>query len=96
MLVAVYLFRRATAGERAMSAAQLVASAFGIDAGLLGFEHGYFETLQGSITPGGAFITAIGPPCQAATARHGCEPAITLLPNLLFTGMVARALPWWS
>lgn len=34
-------------------------------------------------------ISAIGPLCQAAKAQNGCEPAMTLIPNLLVTGIVA-------
>lgn len=38
-------------------------SAFGAGAGMLGLEHGFFETQQGSATPGGLVIHAIGSPC---------------------------------
>jgi len=53
------------------SAARIVASALGVFAGLFGMEHGYFETLQGNVAPGGIYLLAIGPPCQANTVWHG-------------------------
>jgi hypothetical protein len=56
------------------SAIRSVASALGLFAGLLGMEHGYFEALQGNVAPGGIYLLAIVPPCQASTAWHGCEP----------------------
>ena len=40
------------------SATRAVASLFGVLAGLLGMEHGYFETLQGNVAPGSIMIHA--------------------------------------
>jgi hypothetical protein len=76
-------------GGRRMSAVRVVALAFGIGAGLLGLLHGYFESLQGSVAPTGLMTSAIGPPCQPATAWHACEPALTVIPNFLVTGLLA-------
>jgi hypothetical protein len=75
-----------------VSAARIMAAAFGIGAGLLGLEHGLFETRQGSATPGGLVIHAIGPPCQPHTAWHGCEPALTIIPSFAATGIAAMLL----
>ena len=73
-----------------MNKATRMAAAFlGVYAGLLGMEHGLFETLQGSAPSGGLMINAIGPPCQPDTAWHACLPAMTLIPNLLITGVLA-------
>jgi len=73
-----------------VSLARVAASAIGVYAGLLGLEHGIFETLQGNIRPGKLMIYAIGaPPCQPAAVWHGCEPAMTLVPNYLTTGVLA-------
>jgi hypothetical protein len=70
--------------------AKVAASTIGIFAGVLGVEHGFFETLQGSVRPGGIMIYAIGvPPCQPDAVWHGCEPAMTLIPNFLITGFLA-------
>jgi hypothetical protein len=71
------------------SATRIVASTFGVLAGLLGIEHGYFETLQGNGAPGGMYILAMGPPCQTNKIWHGCEPAMTIIPNFFVTGVLA-------
>lgn len=76
-------------GARAVSATRVIASVFGVLAGILGVEHGYFETLQGNVAPGGIGINAIGPPCQPDQVWHGCEPAMTIIPNFLVTGILA-------
>ena len=71
------------------SATRIVASTVGVLAGLLGMEHGYFETLQGNVTPGSILIFAMGPPCQATRVWNGCEPAMTIMPNFFVTGVLA-------
>ena len=78
-------------GEMKVSnnATRIVASTFGILAGLLGIEHGYFETLQGNSAPGGIYILAMGPPCQTTKAWHACEPAMTIIPNYFISGAFA-------
>ena len=75
-----------------LSAARVVATAFGIGAGLFGLEHGFFETQQGNIAPSGLVISAIGPPCEPASAWHACEPALTLVPSFLVTGVLAMVV----
>lgn len=61
----------------------------GIYAGLLAIQHGISEIMQGSRVPEGLLINAIGPPCQPEAAWHACFPALTLIPNLLVTGIAA-------
>jgi hypothetical protein len=51
------------ADAKKVSAARIIAVAFGTGAGLLGLEHGLSETRQGGATPGGLVIDAIGPLC---------------------------------
>ena len=68
---------------------RMTASFLGIYAGLLGMQHGIFETLQGPRDPGGVMIQAIGAPCQPEMVWHACYPAMTLIPNLLISGIVA-------
>lgn len=75
-----------------MSAARIMAAAFGIGAGLLGLEYGFFETQQGSGTSRGLIIDAIGSPFQPHTAWHGCEPALTVIPSFAATGIAAMLL----
>jgi hypothetical protein len=58
-------------------------------AGLLGMEHGFFETLQGNLTPPSVVISAMGPPCQANRVWNGCEPAMTIIPSFFVTGVLA-------
>jgi hypothetical protein len=71
------------------STTRTVTSALGIIAALLGMEHGYFETLQGPISPGSILISAFGSPCQPKMIWHNCEPAMTVIPNLFVTGIAA-------
>jgi hypothetical protein len=71
------------------SATRLTAMALGIVTGIAGMEHGLFELLQGNVTTNGLVIEAIGP-----TQRFwelGTEPAFTVLPNFLVTGILAIA-----
>ena len=70
------------------SATRGAASTVGVLAGLLGLEHGYFETLQGNVAPSGIGIVAIGPPCQASRAWHACEPAMTIMPTFFVAGVL--------
>jgi hypothetical protein len=39
--------------------------------------------------PQGRLINSMGPPCQPETVWHACEPAITILPSFLITGILA-------
>jgi hypothetical protein len=72
-----------------ISATRVTALIFGIASGLLGLEHGYYETLQGNVKPDGLLIRAMGAPCQVVTSPVGCEPAMIILPSFLVTGMLA-------
>ncbi len=74
---------------RNVSATHVVAATLGVFGGLLSLEHGYFELLQGNAAPGGILISAIGPPCELSRAWHACEPALTLVPSLAITGVLA-------
>jgi hypothetical protein len=61
----------------------------GIYAGVITIQHGIFEIFQGNTAPDGLMFNAIGPPCQPETVWHACFPALTLIPNLLVTGIAA-------
>jgi len=74
------------------SATRIVASSFGIIAGVAGLEHGYFEILQGSTRPAGLMILSMGPPCVPEKIWNACEPAMTILPNYRITGILAVIL----
>ena len=69
-----------------------VATWLGISAGIAGLEHGYYEILQGSTRPPGVMITSMGPPCDPEVVWNACEPAMTILPNFLLTGILALLL----
>jgi len=73
-------------------ATRVVAAVMGVIAGLAGMEHGYFEILQGNTRPSGLMIASIGPPCVPEQVWNTCEPALTILPNFLITGILAAAL----
>ena len=70
-------------------ATRTVAAWFGIAAGTAGIEHGYFEILQGNTKPEGVMIESMGPPCVPVEVWNSCEPAMTIIPNFLITGILA-------
>ncbi len=61
----------------------------GLYAGLIAIQHGILAMLQGCRAPDGLMFNAIGPPCQPEAVWHACFPAMTLIPNLLITGITA-------
>jgi hypothetical protein len=69
------------------SATRTVVSTFGLLAGLAGIEHGVGEIFQGSVGPEGPVIES-WPHSKAFEILAG-EPAMTVIPNLLVTGIVA-------
>jgi hypothetical protein len=73
-------------------ATKTVTSWLGIAAGIAGVEHGYFEILQGHVRPEGLMIVSMGPPCDPEVAWNICEPAMTILPSFLITGILAVIL----
>ncbi len=81
-------------------ATKTTAAWLGIAAGAAGIEHGIFEILQGSTRPEGVVINSIGPPCNPEQVWNACEPAMTLIPNFLVTGILAvvfgLAVMLWS
>jgi hypothetical protein len=78
------------------SGTKVLATVFGTIAGAAGMEHGTFETLQGDVEPGGLVIASMGPPCQADGVWHGCEPAMTIIPSFLVTGILGLAVLVWA
>jgi len=73
-------------------ATRVVASLFGIFAGFGGPEHGYFEILQGNVRPDSLMIAAMGPPCDPEKVWNLCEPAMTVIPSFLVTGILATVI----
>lgn len=73
-------------------AARITAASFGIFAGFGGLEHGYFEILQGNVRPESIIIASMGAPCVPEEIWNACEPAMTIIPNFLVTGILAIVL----
>jgi hypothetical protein len=69
------------------NATKVTVSTFGALAGLVGIEHGIGETLQGNIAPEGIMILSW--PESAFFSVLAGEPAMTIVPNLLVTGILA-------
>jgi hypothetical protein len=86
------------AGPTKARAMRVVISIFGILAGLAAIEHGIGEISQGSTRPAGLLIQS-WPDIEAFAILAG-EPALTVLPNLLLSGVltviIALALAVWS
>jgi hypothetical protein len=70
-------------------ATRVVAALFGVFAGFGGPEHGYFEILRGHGRPDSLVIAAMGPPCEPEKVWNLCEPAMTVVPSYLVTGILA-------
>lgn len=66
---------------------RLFVSVMGAWMGLAGIEHGIGEILQGNVIPEGIMILSW--PDSAFFQNLSGEPAMTIVPNLLFTGILA-------
>jgi hypothetical protein len=73
-------------------ATKTVATWLGVVAGIAGLEHGYFEFLQGNTPTTGLAFLSWGPPCVPEEIWHACEPAMSIIPNFLITGIMAMLL----
>jgi hypothetical protein len=69
------------------NATKIFTSTFGTIMTLAGLEHGIGEVLQGNVAPGGLMF----PSWPNSTFFHslGGEPAMSVIPNLLVTGILA-------
>ncbi len=80
------------------NATRTFASTFGAIMALAGIEHGIGEVLQGSVAPSGVMFPSW--PDSAFFRSLSGEPAMTVIPNLLVTGvlavLVSLALLVWS
>lgn len=79
-------------------ATRITLSSFGVLAGIAGLEHGIGEVLQGPVDPGGLMFLSW--PETPFFSVHSGEPAMSLLPNLLLSGilsiLLSLALMAWS
>ena len=71
-------------------AIKVLSSTTGILSNLYGLEHGIFEILQGNTAPDSPIIDAIGPANEFFPGAM--EPAFTVIPNFLITGIIAVIL----
>ena len=69
------------------NATRVFASTFGAIFALAGIEHGIGEMFQGNVAPSGIMILSW--PESAFFRSLGGEPAMTIIPNLLITGILA-------
>lgn len=69
------------------NATRMTISTFGGLVGLMGMEHGLGEILQGNIKPNGLMILSW--PDSAFFQILGGEPAMTIVPNMLVSGILA-------
>jgi hypothetical protein len=72
------------------NATKTMVSSLGVVMGLAGVEHGIGEILQGSTAPSGLLFPSW--PESAFFRSVGGEPAMTVIPNLLVTGILAILL----
>ena len=81
--------------ERSMSfynlnAIRVIATTVGVIFGLAGFNHGFFEFLQGNTSTNGLIIQAIGEAQRFWPL--GTEEAFTIIPNFMISGLLSMAL----
>lgn len=76
--------------HRRVDAVKTTAVVYGVYAGILGMEHGFLEILQGNTTPRGVGIMAAGG--TGLPFPFGHEPAMTVIPNFLATGIAATTV----
>jgi hypothetical protein len=69
-----------------INATRVVASSFGVLAGLAGLIAGFFEVLQGNVVPDGYWISYIGP--EYSMWQDSTYDAFTIIPNLTVTGIL--------
>jgi hypothetical protein len=72
---------------RRVNGTRNVVASFGILCGITGIIAGFFETLQGNIAPSGFVISTIG--SNYIMADDFTYFAVTVIPNLLVTGILA-------
>jgi len=74
------------------AATRVVVSSLGALLGVSSIDHGVLEMMQGNGLTPGYFVKALGPGHSWTLWVHGSEPAFTLVPNFLLTGMLATSM----
>ncbi|HWI63329.1 MAG TPA: hypothetical protein VNT75_15940 [Symbiobacteriaceae bacterium] len=70
-------------------AVRVTVSVFGLVTGFSAIQHGYYELIQGHVRPVSLMINSYGPPCRPDAVWHGCEPAMTVIPDFFWTGILS-------
>ncbi len=73
-------------------ATKTVTTWLAVVAGIAGLEHGYFALNQGNTPIPDLAFPSWGPPCVPEEIWHACEPAMSIIPNFLITGILAMLL----
>ncbi|NCC31132.1 MAG: hypothetical protein EOM24_03800 [Chloroflexia bacterium] len=73
-------------------ATRTTATWLGVVGGIAGLEHGYFAFIQGNTPIPSLAFPSWGPPCVPEESWHACEPAMSIIPNFLITGILAMLL----
>jgi hypothetical protein len=81
-------------------ATRVIASTLGVLVGVGSIDHGLLEIMQGNRPTPGLIMNALGPGYRWTVWKEGGEAAFTLVPNFLWTGLLATllgvALICWS
>lgn len=73
-----------------LNATRIIVTTIGVIFGLAGFNHGFFEFLQGNTPTDGLIIQAIGEAQRFWPL--GTEEAFTIIPNFLISGILSMVL----
>ena len=73
-----------------VNATRVIATTVGVLFGIAGFNHGFFEFLQGNKPTNGLVIHAIGEAQRFWVL--GTEDALTIIPNFMISGVLSMAL----
>ena len=73
-------------------ATAVVVSTLGVLVGIGSINHGVLEAVQGNRPTPGLIINALGPGYHWTVWTQGGEPAFTVLPNFLLTGILATLI----
>jgi hypothetical protein len=73
-----------------ISAIGVMTSILGVILGIAGFEHGFFEMLHGNVALDAGTIDAIG--AANRLWPRATEPAFTIIPNFLLTGIASMTV----
>jgi hypothetical protein len=74
------------------AATRAIASTLGVLVGIGSIDHGTLECLQGNRPTPGLIVKALGAGYSWTAWKQGGEEALTLIPNFLFSGIVATSL----